>query len=76
MLNDIAKSGVIYFAYNPKISVCQHNHGFFGDVCPTCGEVKTGEVSRIVGYLVPAKNYSKERYDEYYSRQWYNTEDM
>jgi ribonucleoside-triphosphate reductase len=76
MLNYIARSGVIYFAYNPKISVCQHNHGFFGDVCPTCGEVKTGEVSRIVGYLVPAKNYSKERYDEYYSRQWYNTEDM
>lgn len=75
LLNHIAESGVIYFAYNPKISVCRHNHGFFGQICPTCGEEKTGEVSRIVGYLVPTSNYSKERYEEYYKRQWYSIGD-
>lgn len=75
LLNHIAESGVIYFAYNPKISVCEHNHGFFGDVCPECGGVKTDEVSRISGYLVPTANYSKERYEEYYKRQWYSIGD-
>ena len=75
MLKYIAKSGVVYFAYNPKISVCKESHGFFGDVCPTCGGDKVGEVSRIVGYLVPTMSYSKERYEEYYSRQWYGVTD-
>lgn len=71
LLNYIANSGVIYFAYNPKISMCANNHGFFGDVCPECGGEKTDEVSRIVGYLVPTASYSKERKGEYYKRQWY-----
>ena len=75
MLNYIAKSGVIYFAYNPKISICKNNHGFFGNICPTCGGEKTDEVSRIVGYLVPTSSYSKERYKEYYNRQWYSLND-
>lgn len=75
MLNHIAQSGVIYFAYNPKISMCRESHGFFGEICPTCGGEKVGEVSRIVGYLVPTMSYSKERYKEYYSRQWYKVTD-
>jgi len=75
LLNHIAKSGVLYFAYNPKISVCQHNHGFFGNICPTCGEGKTDEYSRIVGFLVATNNYSKERREEYYSRKWYSMDD-
>jgi ribonucleoside-triphosphate reductase (formate) len=74
LLNYIANSGVIYFAYNPKISICAHSHGFFGEVCPECGEKKVDEVSRLVGYLVPTASYSKERKHEYYKRQWYTTE--
>lgn len=75
LLNHIAESGVIYVAYNPSISVCEHNHGFFGNVCPECGGIKVDEVSRISGYLVPTANYSKERCEEYYKRQWYTLED-
>lgn len=71
LLNHIAQSGVIYFAYNPKISMCDNHHGFFGEICPQCGLEKSEEVSRISGYLVPTANYSKERYEEYYKRQWY-----
>ena len=71
LLNYIASSGVIYFAYNPKISICANSHGFFGEVCPECGGEKADEVSRIVGYLVPTASYSKERREEYYKRQWY-----
>lgn len=75
MLNYIANSGVIYFAYNPKLSVCEKSHTFFGDVCPICGRPKSDEVSRIVGYLVPTSSYSKGRKDEYENRQWYTLGD-
>lgn len=75
LLNYIAKNGVIYMAYNPKISVCNLGHGFFGDHCPTCGEKKVDEFTRIVGYLVPVNNYSKERKNEYAKRYWYTLGD-
>ena len=75
LLNHIANSGVLYFAFNPKISVCKNNHGFFGNICPICGGEKTDEYSRIVGFLVATNNYSKERREEYYSRKWYSLDD-
>ncbi len=70
MLNYIANSGVIYFAYNIKISVCEEGHGFFGEHCPTCGKTKIDTFSRIVGYLVPTQTYSKERKQEFDKRKW------
>jgi len=70
MLNHIAKSGVIYFAYNIKISVCEDGHGFYGDICPSCGKPVVDVFSRIVGYLVPTQTYSKERKQEFDNRRW------
>lgn len=75
MLNYIANSGVIYFAYNPKLSICEKSHTFFGDVCPICGRPKHDEVSRIVGYLVPTSSYSEGRKEEYENRRWYTVGD-
>lgn len=75
MLNYIANSGVIYFAYNPKLSICEKSHTFFGDVCPVCGRPKHDEVSRIVGYLVPTSSYSEGRKEEYENRRWYTVGD-
>lgn len=75
MLNYIANSGVIYFAYNPKLSICEKSHTFFGNVCPVCGRPKHDEVSRIVGYLVPTSSYSEGRKEEYKNRRWYTTGD-
>lgn len=49
MLNYIADQGVIYFAFNYQISACKHNHGFYGNVCPECGEPMTTTYQRIVG---------------------------
>lgn len=66
MLNIIAQSGVIYFAFNTAISVCEHNHGFYGDICPECGKPKIDEYTRIVGFARPISSYSKERAEEYY----------
>ena len=71
MLNYIAKSGVIYFAFNPKLSLCEKQHTFFGEVCPVCGRPKIDEASRIVGYLVATSTYSKDRKEEYENRKWY-----
>ena len=70
MLNHIAKSGVIYFAYNIKISVCEDGHGFYGNICPRCGKPVVDVFSRIVGYLVPTQTYSEERKQEFDNRRW------
>ena len=75
VLNYIAKSGVIYFAFNTKISSCENGHGFYGEVCPTCGKEKTDTFSRIVGFLVPTSQYSKARSKEYAKRYWYDMKD-
>lgn len=72
LLNKIAASGMIYFAYNTKISVCKNEHGFFGDVCPTCGEQKCDTYTRVVGFLTPASTYSKQRRREFEERKWYS----
>ena len=71
LLNYIANRGVIYFAYNKEISVCEEEHGFFGDVCPKCGKPKVDSYCRIVGFLTPRSSYSKERKREFDSREWF-----
>ena len=72
MLNYITDQGVTYFAFNTKIQACKKNHAFYGKVCPTCGgEVET-EYTRIVGFYVPVKTYSKERKAEFNLREWEN----
>lgn len=72
LLNEIAKQGVIYFAYNITTSVCKDGHGFFGEICPACGEKKCDEYSRVVGFLTPKSSYSKERKKEFENRKWFN----
>jgi len=72
LLNKIAEAGVIYFAYNVRISVCENEHGFFGEICPMCGKPKIDTYQRIVGYLVPTSSYSKERKQEFDQREWYD----
>ena len=70
MLNYITDQGVTYFAFNTKIQACKKNHAFYGKVCPECGgEVET-EYTRIVGFYVPVKTYSKERKAEFSLREW------
>ena len=72
MLNYIADTGLTYFAFNVKIQACKNNHAFFGTKCPICGgEVET-EYTRIVGFYVPIKTWSKERKAEYQMREWEN----
>ena len=77
MLNYLAKNNVIYFAFNTKINECEHHHGFVGSkTCPECGGEVIDTYQRIVGYLVPSRNYSKERKIEFSKRNWYNIGNM
>lgn len=75
MLNYIARQGVIYFAFNTKISVCEDGHAFYGDTCPTCGKKVVDTFQRIVGFLTPRSSYSKERKKEFDKRYWFNFND-
>ncbi len=77
VLNNIAASGVIYFAFNTRINECKNHHGFVGtNICPVCGESVFDTFQRIVGYLVPTRNYSKDRFKEFNTRQWYEFAEM
>ena len=72
MTNYIAQKGVTYFAFNTKISACQSNHAFYGDVCPVCGGPKTDEYTRIVGFYTKINTWSEPRKEEYLMRKCYN----
>lgn len=77
MLNRIAQSGVMYFAFNTRINECENHHGFVGtDLCPTCGSGVIDTYQRIVGYLVPSRAYSKDRFREFTTRRWYEYSEM
>lgn len=77
MLNQIALSGVIYFAFNTRINECKNHHGFVGtDICPVCGGEVFDTYQRIVGFLEPVRSYSKDRKREFGTRQWYDYANM
>lgn len=70
MLNYITDKGVTYFAFNGKMSTCDNGHLFYGDICPECGEQKTSEYTRTVGFYTKTKSWSKERKAEFKLREW------
>lgn len=76
VLNKVADAGVTYFAFNLRISACESNHGFYGDVCPVCGKPKVTTYQRIVGFLTPERTYSKERKEEFKLRDWFDLNTM
>lgn len=76
ILNYLAKSGVIYSCFNKKISVCENNHAFIGNICPECGKPVKDYFTRVVGFLTPISSWSKERNEEYQNRKWYNIKDI
>lgn len=70
MTNYIADQGVTYFAFNTKIQACKHNHAFYGEKCPVCGEPVDSEYTRIVGFYTKIRSWSSERKEEYKLRKW------
>lgn len=72
MTNYIADTGLTYFAFNTKIQACAHNHAFYGTKCPVCGGDVATEYTRVVGFYVPIRTWSKERKAEFKMREWEN----
>ncbi len=70
MTNYIASQGLTYFAFNTKIQACKHNHGFYGSVCPACGEPVATEYTRIAGFYTPVRTWSRARKEEFKMREW------
>lgn len=72
MLNYIAKQGVIYSAFNTKISVCEDRHSFIGtETCPVCGKPVVDKFTRVVGFYTAVSSYQKIRKKEFEDRKWY-----
>lgn len=75
LLNYITDQGVTYFALNGKLSACENNHLFYGDYCPTCGQRKTAEYTRTVGFYTKTASWSEERKEEFKLRDWHSIDD-
>ena len=76
LLNLMAQKGLVYFAFNSTISVCEDEHAFYGDICPRCGKPKIDEYTRVVGFLTPKSSWSKERKLEGSRRQPINLQSI
>lgn len=74
LTNEIANEGVIYFAFNMKINVCEDGHAFIGSHCK-CGKTAVNQFTRVVGFLTPKSSYSTPRKREFEARHWYNVVD-
>lgn len=73
MLNYVASQGVIYFAFNTKIFVCENKHAFIGTTkCPKCGKPIADTYTRVVGFYTPVSSYQKIRKREFDKRRWMN----
>ena len=73
MLNYVAASGVIYFAFTTKINVCEDKHAFIGTkTCPKCGKPVADQFARVVGFYTPVSGYQKIRKKEFNLRRWYD----
>lgn len=73
MLNYVAESGVMYFAFTTKISVCADKHAFIGaKSCPKCGKPIADTYARVVGFYTPVSSYQRIRKQEFNRRKWYN----
>ena len=64
VLNQVAKSGVIYFAFNCALSKCVNGHIHHGDICPECGSKAIETFTRVVGFVTRVSTWSKERQEE------------
>ena len=72
MLNYVTDMGLKYFAFTGKISQCDNYHLFYGNVCPECGEEKTAEFARIVGFYTKTATWNSKRKAEFALRKWDN----
>lgn len=69
-----AKMGVVYFAINYVLQKCENNHMSVanGEDCPRCKGKIIEKYTRVVGFLVPVRNWHKTRREvDFPNRQFY-----
>ena len=74
----IFESGVIYFALNENLQMCDNNHVLSGkhSTCPQCNAPVTRNFMRVVGFITEVNNWIKERREvDYPNREFYNAKE-
>ncbi len=74
LIENVVKTGTIYFAINYNIQRCENKHITVGNKnsCPVCGAPIIDNFTRVVGFLTNSKNWSQTRREQDYpNRQWY-----
>ena len=70
-----AKCGVVYWAVNYRIRMCENHHTWVGtEKCPVCGKPYTDEITRVVGFFTNTKHWNKTRREhDWPNRQFYSS---
>ena len=65
LISFATKSGLDHFALNLCFSKCENNHTVItnGDICPKCQSNIVEKVTRVVGFMTPISDWTKERRD-------------
>ena len=72
LLNYVASTGTMYFAFNALIGTCEDHHAFIGsEVCPVCGKPVKDKWTRVVGFYRPIADWQEVRRKEGNRRRWY-----
>ena len=74
-----ANQGVVYWAANYVLKECSEGHltAGNGNACDICGKEIVNEYTRVVGFLVNTKNFSKARREhDYPNREWYQDKEV
>lgn len=74
LIRHVAKKGVIYWAVNFTLAMCEKGHMTVGKskVCSVCGAPITNFFTRVVGFLTNTKNWHEvRRTEDFPNRQHY-----
>jgi ribonucleoside-triphosphate reductase len=66
LITYVVSKGVTHFAINYGFTSCDDGHNSAGlhDKCPDCGSENVEHLTRVVGYFVPIKSWTKKRQEE------------
>lgn len=74
LIKTCAEQGVIYWAVNYALQMCEHQHMTVGNSrhCPICGGAITDHFTRVVGFLTNTKHWNAtRRMFDWPNRQFY-----
>jgi len=74
LINTCAKKGVVYWAINYNLQMCEANHMSIGanGNCPICSKPIKENFTRVVGFLTNIKHWNvTRRHKDYNNRQFY-----